>query len=50
VFPDAHAAEEGPRPQHCYSVCFMAREIWGPQAAERDRIYIDLFDDYLDPA
>jgi hypothetical protein len=31
-------------------VCFMGREIWGPQAAERDRIYIDLFDDYLDPA
>lgn len=50
VFPDSHAAEEGPRPQHCYSVCFGAREIWGPQAAERDRIYIDLFDDYLDPA
>jgi len=50
VFPDAHAAEQGPRPQHCYSVCFTARELWGPQAAERDHVYIDLFDDYLDRA
>lgn len=50
VFPDTHAAGAGPKPQHCYSVRFAAREIWGSQAAERDRIYIDLFDDYLDPA
>ncbi|MGH7299971.1 MAG: nitrile hydratase subunit beta [Candidatus Rokuibacteriota bacterium] len=50
VFPDTHAAETGPKPQHCYSVRFAAREIWGSQAPERDRIYVDLFDDYLDPA
>jgi nitrile hydratase len=50
IFPDTHAAERGPKPQHCYSVCFAARELWGAQAAERDRVYIDLFDDYLDPA
>jgi nitrile hydratase len=50
VFPDAHAAEAGPKPQHCYSVRFAAREIWGPEAADRDSIFIDLFDDYLDPA
>ncbi len=50
VFPDAHAAEQGPTPQHCYSVRFTMRELWGPAAAARDHIYIDLFDDYLERA
>jgi hypothetical protein len=31
-------------------VRFTARELWGAQGGSRDRIYIDLFDDYLDPA
>jgi nitrile hydratase len=50
VFPDTHAAGQGKKPQHVYSVRFTARELWGPQASPRDRIYIDLWDDYLDPA
>jgi nitrile hydratase beta subunit len=50
VFPDAHAAEQGPKPQHCYSVRFTTRELWGPAAGARDQIYIDLFDDYLERA
>jgi nitrile hydratase len=31
-------------------VRFAARELWGPQAAARDAIYLDLWDDYLDAA
>jgi nitrile hydratase len=50
VFPDTHAAEQDPKPQHCYSVRFTARELWGAQGGPDDQIYIDLFDDYLDPA
>ena len=46
----AHAAEQGPKPQHCYSVRFTTRELWGPAAGARDQIYIDLFDDYLERA
>jgi nitrile hydratase len=30
-------------------VRFTARELWGPTAA-RDAIYLDMWDDYLDPA
>ena len=50
VFPDtvAHAADENP--QHVYSVRFTARELWGDQASPRDAVYIDLWDDYLEPA
>ena len=50
TFPDTNSRGEGPRPQHVYSVMFEARELWGPHAAARDRVYIDLLDDYLDPA
>jgi nitrile hydratase subunit beta len=50
VFPDTHAMGQGPKPQHCYSVRFTARELWGPDARARDSIYIDLWDDHLDPA
>jgi hypothetical protein len=50
IFPDDHARGLGKTPQHCYSVRFSARELWGPDASPRDSIYIDLFDAYLDPA
>jgi nitrile hydratase subunit beta len=33
-----------------YSVRFAARELWGRQAAPQDSVYVDLWDDYLEPA
>jgi nitrile hydratase subunit beta len=50
VFPDSNAAFAGEKPQHVYSVRFTARELWGPDAAPRDRVHIDMWDDYLDRA
>jgi nitrile hydratase beta subunit len=50
IFPDTHAAGLGPKPQHVYSVRFDARELWGPDGHHRDTVYVDLWDDYLDPA
>ena len=50
VFPDTNAHFLGEKPQHVYSVRFRARELWGEQASERDAVYIDLWDDYLEPA
>lgn len=50
VFPDTTAMGLGPKPQHCYSVMFMASELWGQRADARDRVYLDLFDDYLELA
>jgi len=29
-------------------VRFTARELWGPEASERDTLRLDLWDDYLD--
>ena len=50
IFPDSHAAKGEKNPQNLYSVRFTARELWGEQASESDTVYIDLWDDYLDPA
>ena len=50
VFPDSNAHFLGEKPQHLYSVRFSARELWGEQAAPHDSVYLDLWDDYLEPA
>ena len=50
VFADTNAMSRDKKPQHCYSVRFYAREIWGPGACARDSVYVDLWDDHLDPA
>jgi nitrile hydratase len=47
-FPDTVAHGLGPKPQHCYSVKFTSTELWGSRGNPRDRVYVDLFDDYLD--
>ena len=50
ILPDEHASSGKKVPSHCYAVRFEGRELWGPQAGPRDAIYIDLFDEYLEPA
>jgi nitrile hydratase len=50
VFPDSNAHFRGEKPQHLYSVRFAARDLWGTQAAPRDFVYLDMWDDYLDHA
>jgi nitrile hydratase beta subunit len=49
VFPDSNAHFQGENPQHLYSVRFSARDLWGEAAAARDSVYIDLWEDYLEP-
>ncbi len=39
----------GEKPQHVYSVRFSARELWGEQAKPQDAVYLDMWDDYLEP-
>ncbi|MFP6709740.1 MAG: nitrile hydratase subunit beta [Alphaproteobacteria bacterium] len=48
IFPDTHAVFAGDKPQHLYSVRFTARELWGPDADPGDKIYVDMWDDYLE--
>jgi nitrile hydratase subunit beta len=50
VFPDTSAHGKGPKPQHVYNVRFESAELWGPSADKSVSLYIDLWEDYLDPA
>ena len=50
AFADTNAYGFGDKPQHLYSVRFSARELWGDQAPPQDAVYLDLYDDYLEPA
>jgi nitrile hydratase subunit beta len=50
AFNDSMAAGLGDKPQHLYSVRFAARELWGNEAAASDSVYLDLWDDHLEPA
>jgi nitrile hydratase len=50
VFPDTNAHFAGENPQHVYSVRFDARELWGAQASPQDAVYVNLWDDHLEPA
>ena len=50
VFPDTNAHGKGENPQPLYTVRFEARELWGPDAPANDRLHIDLWEDYLEPA
>ena len=50
VFPDTNAALAGEHPQYLYSVRFSARELWGETSSPLDAIYLDLWEEYLEPA
>jgi nitrile hydratase len=48
VFPDRNAegSKEG---RHLYSVRFTAEALWGESASGRNAVYVDLWEDYLEP-
>jgi nitrile hydratase len=50
VFSDSDAQGLGEKPQHVYSVRFLARDLWGGEAHPSDSVYVDLWDDHLDLA
>lgn len=50
ALPDTESYGLDPRPQHVYLIRFEARELWGDQASENDSLFIDMWEDYLEPA
>ncbi len=50
VFPDTNADGLGENPHPLYSVAFAARELWGEDAPLRDKVFVDLWERYLEPA
>jgi nitrile hydratase len=50
VYPDTHAQSGEDDPRWLYTVRFASRELWGPDAAERDSVSLDLWEPYLERA
>jgi nitrile hydratase len=50
VFPDSNAHGNGEAPQWLYTVVFDAAEIWGRDADPAQRLSIDAWESYLEPA
>jgi nitrile hydratase beta subunit len=50
AFPDTAAHDRGENPQPLYNVRFEAKELWGDNVDRKDCVYIDLWEDYLEPA
>ncbi|HEY7063417.1 MAG TPA: nitrile hydratase subunit beta [Chloroflexota bacterium] len=50
VFPDTHAHGQGEHPQALYSVSFAGAELWDGAAEPAERLYLDLWESYLEPA
>ena len=48
--PDSEHVSAEPKPEHVYLIRFTARELWGEEASARDSLYIDMWEDYLEPA
>lgn len=46
---DENGQQFGDFPQHVYTVRFTSRELWGDRGSERDAIYVELWEDYLEP-
>ena len=38
------------KPQHVYLIHYTAHELWGDEASTPDSLYIDMWEDYLEPA
>jgi nitrile hydratase beta subunit len=48
--PDREHVSAEPKPQHVYLIHFTAQELWGEDAPAHDSLYIDMWEDYLEPA
>ncbi len=46
---DRRGQQLGDFPQHVYTVRFTSRELWGDRGDDRDAVYVELWEDYLEP-
>lgn len=49
ALPDSNAHGLGANRQHCYSVGFSGRELWGTDRPRNEHVFVDLWEDYLEP-
>ena len=47
--PDIEQTSAEPKPQHVYLIRYTGRDLWGEDAPPNDSLYIDMWEDYLEP-
>jgi len=50
ILPDSEQVSVEPKPQHVYLIHYTAPGLWGEEAPGHDSLYIDMWEDYLEPA
>ena len=50
ILPDSEQESAESKPQHVYLIHFRAHELWGERTSAHDSLYIDMWEDYLEPA
>ena len=50
LIEDSHSDALGPNPQTVYTVGFEGAEVWGPECEANLKIYMELWEGYLEPA
>ena len=48
VLPDANAHGKGESPTHLYTVAFAASDLWGPAASAKDKVFLGIWECYLE--
>ena len=46
---DENGQRLGNFPQHVYAVRFQSQELWGDRASPKDVVYVDLWEEYIEP-
>ena len=49
VFPDTHAHDLGERPEHLYTVSFLASQLWQSPENPNDTVCVDIWESYMEP-
>ncbi len=48
VLPDTNAHNKGESPMHLYTVALSARDLWGPDASVKDKVFLDVWECHLE--
>ena len=49
ILPDQRVADGSLLYQPVYRVCFAAQHVWGDDAAPKDKLYLEMWEEYIEP-
>jgi nitrile hydratase subunit beta len=49
ILPDQRVEDGSKLYQPVYRVCFEAQHVWGEDASPKDKLYLEMWEDYIEP-